>query len=76
MKVQDVVTGSRALCRMRINQDDRAMVDLKRLENEKTAAALARLAARNPDTRFAQQAVELLTRLPTPKAPPQNTARD
>ena len=75
-KVQNVVTGSRALCRMRIDQDDRAMADLKRLKNEKTAAALARLAARHPDTRFAQQAVELLTRLPTPKAPPQNAARD
>ena len=54
MKVQNVVTGSRALCRMRIDQDNRAVVDLIRLENEKTAAALTRFAARHPDTRFAQ----------------------
>ena len=76
MKVQNVVTGSRALCRMQIDQDGRAMVDRKRLANEKAAAALTRLAARHPDTRFAQQAVELLMRLPTPKAPPENAARD
>jgi hypothetical protein len=61
---------------MRIDQDNRAVVDLIRLENEKTAAALTRFAARHPDTRFAQQTSELLTRLPTPKAPPENAGRD